>query len=73
MIYHMNNMNCFCPVFIWISHQKPLMGLRLMVERLFVERLSTGGQLVEGQYVKITKFKVYKLLYWKEKCNIFID
>ena len=37
-----------------------------MVESLFVERLFTDGQLVAGQnvkvtnFVKVTKFKVYK-------------
>ena len=30
-----------------------------------VERLFTDGQLMEGQYVKITKFKVDKVLHWK--------
>ena len=37
-------------------------GLRLMIESLF-----TDGQLIEGQYVEITKFKVYKVLYWKRE------
>ena len=39
-------------------------GLRLMVEKLFVELHFTDGQLMERQYVKITKFKVYKVLHW---------
>ena len=31
-------------------------------KRNFVERLFTDRQLIEGQYVEIMKFKVYKVL-----------
>ena len=34
------------------------MGLRLMVERFF-----TDGQLIEGQYAEIIKFKIDKVLH----------
>ena len=45
-----------------------------MVERLFVEGIFTGGQLMEEQHVKITKFKIYKVFnIEKGKYNIFID
>ena len=45
-----------------------MLGLRLMVEILFVERLFvekrfTDGQQLVRQCVKITKSKVYKVLY----------
>ena len=33
-------------------------GLRLMVERFF-----TDEQLIEGKYVKVTKFEVYNIPY----------
>ena len=35
-------------------------SLRLMVEKFFVGRIFTNEQLIEEQYLKVTKLEVYK-------------
>ena len=42
-------------------------GTKRIAAIFSVERLLTDGQLVEGKYVEITKFKVYKVLRGKGK------
>ena len=53
-----------CALAKWLMHTDGMAnvhvtpGLRLMVERLQID-----GQLMEGQYVESTKFKVDKVLH----------